>query len=398
MLLKIMALWMVSSSAILFVYARRELIAAWREPVLRRPVLIIESDDWGAGPARQADALREIASLLAEFSDDKGNPPVMTLGMVLASADGEKTVASGNYQRQTISPETHKALLDTIHEGVARGVFSTQLHGLEHYWPEALMTASNAEAAVKSWLLRAPEAPIEDLPSPLQSRWVDASILPACSLACAEVESAAHQEIDAYQLIFGEVPRVVVPPTFIWNESVEQAWADAGVEVVITPGRRFETRDEQGKPAGGKETIFNGQIGKNGILYLVRDVYFEPSIGHTAAQALLAFEIKTRNGRPVLFETHRFNFLGQEQQRTRALAALRELLTRVLENHPRLSFLSTEKLAQILRHRDPEWVEQEPGCRLHVWLNRLGDFTRLRKLAWLSGLIVPAWLVWKLTG
>jgi hypothetical protein len=179
---------------------------------------------------------------------------------------------------------------------------------------------------------------------------------------------------------------------------VEQAWGETGVEVVITPGRRFETRDEQGKPAGGKEAIYNGQIGKNGILYLVRNVYFEPSFGHTAAQVLLAFEKKTREGRPVLVETHRFNFLGQEQQRTRALAVLRELLAGVVKNYPQLSFLSTEKLAQILRSRDPEWVEQHLRRRLHVGLNRLGEFTRLRKLAWLSGWILPAWLVWRLTG
>lgn len=389
---------MVSSGALLIVYARRELLAAWREPVLRRPVLIIESDDWGAGPASQADVLGEIACLLAEFSDDEGNPPVMTLGMVLASADGEKTMASGRYQRQSISSATHRALLDAIAGGVSRGVFYAQLHGMEHFWPDALMAASKSDAAVKSWLLVAPEASTEDLPSPLQSRWIDASTLPALSLTSAEIVNAAHQEIGAYKVIFGVVPRVVVPPTFIWNESVEQAWANAGIEVVITPGRRFESRDGQGKPAGDKAIIYNGQIRRNGIIYLVRDLYFEPSLGHTAAQALHAFEMKTRVGRPALFETHRFNFLGQGKQRIQAVAVLGELLAEVVKQYPRLSFITTEKLAQILRNRDSQWVEQHFGRRLHVWLNRLGEYTRLRKLAWLSGWILPAWLVWRLTG
>jgi hypothetical protein len=246
-------------------------------------------------------------------------------------------------------------------------------------------------------LLVAPEASTEDLPDPLQSRWIDASVLPARSLASAEVDSAVYQEIDAYQIIFGEVPRVVVPPTFIWTEGVEQAWADAGVEVVITPGRRFETRDKWGRPAAAGHPIHNGQSGAGGVLYLVRDLYFEPALGHTAAQALHSMELKTKRGRPALFETHRFNFLGQEQRRVQALVALRELLTGVVENYPQLSFLSTKKLAQILRNRDPEWVEQHLGRRLHVWLIRLGDFTRLRKLAWLSGWILPAWLLWRCT-
>ena len=45
-----------------------------------------------------------------------------------------------------------------------------------------------------------------------------------------------------------------------------------------------------------------------------------------------------------------------------------------------------------------------PSCdqglrrRLHIWIRRLRELPRLRKLAWLTGWIVPAALVWKLTG
>ena len=49
LLLMIMALWVVVSGVILILFAHREVLAASREPVLRRPILIIESDDWGPG-------------------------------------------------------------------------------------------------------------------------------------------------------------------------------------------------------------------------------------------------------------------------------------------------------------------------------------------------------------
>ena len=68
-ILKLLMVWLLASGAMMFIYARREIIANWHEPVLRRPVLIIESDDWGAGPASQAAVLGEIARLLACFSD-----------------------------------------------------------------------------------------------------------------------------------------------------------------------------------------------------------------------------------------------------------------------------------------------------------------------------------------
>ena len=355
MLLKVLVLWFLISGALIFIYSRRELVAIWREPVLRRPVLVIESDDWGAGPADQSGVLDEILRLLAGFSDCDGRPPVMTLGIILATADGSKFRLNGSYQRKSISEVSYKPLLEVINKGVEAGVFSIQLHGLEHFWPPALMTASEGNKAVKAWLNEAPLAATEDLPSALQSRWVDASVLPARPLTRVDVKRAVREEVDAFQSVFAVIPEVVVPPTFVWNRDVEQAWAAAGVSVIVTPGRRFETRDEKGRPADAGAPIYNGQPGEQGIIYLVRDVYFEPSLGHSAEQALTALESKVRLCRPALFETHRFNFLGTEEKRNRALAELERLLRMAVKNYPDLAFLSSGKLATILKNRDPEW-------------------------------------------
>jgi len=397
-ILKFLILWLLVSGTIVFLYARREIIANWHEPVLRRPVLIIESDDWGAGPASQAGVLGEIARMLACFSDSDGRQPVMTLGVVLATADGASIKSSGRYQRQLISMHTHGPLLDAIRSGTANGVFDIQLHGLEHFWPPALMAASEINASVRNWLDRTPDAPTEELPSPLQSRWVDASVLPAQTLNSIEVGQAVKEEVSGFQLIFGHAPGVVVPPTFIWNDMVEQDWAAAGIGVIVTPGRRYETRDEAGKPAGAGNPVHNGQAGENGIVYMVRDVYFEPLLGHTAVQAHGALALKVELGRPALFETHRFNFLGTDEDKGRSLEQIKSLLQGALTAWPSLGFLSTGKLARILKDRDPEWVEQGLRRRLHIWIRRLRELPRLRKLAWLTGWIVPAALVWKLTG
>ncbi len=397
-LLKLLIVWLLVSGAMIFLYARREIIANWREPVLRRPVMIIESDDWGAGPASQAVVLGEIVRLLADFSDCDGRQPVMTLGMVLATADGALIKPGDNYQRQLISTRTHGPLLDAISSGTDKEVFDVQLHGMEHFWPPALMAASECDESVRVWLDSAPGALTEELPSPLQSRWVDASVLPARILNSVEVRQAVKEEVAAFQDIFGCTPGVVVPPTFIWSEAVEQDWSAAGIGVIVTPGRRYETRDESGKPAGEGNLIHNGQAGENGIVYVVRDVYFEPSLGHTAAQAQDALALKVELGRPALFETHRFNFLGTDEKKNQSLEQIKNLLQDVLITYPSLAFLSTGKLARILRNRDPEWVEQGLRRRLHALIRRLRELPRLRKLAWLTGWIVPAGLVWKLTG
>ena len=397
-MLKFLLLWFFGAGAIMFLYAWREIIASWHEPVLRRPVLIFESDDWGAGPATQAGVLEEISRLLECFQDCDGRQPVMTLGMVLATADGARIRSSGGYRRQKISTLTHGPLLDAISNGTAKGVFDVQLHGLEHFWPPALMAASETDKSVSAWLDRAPGASTEELPPPLQSRWVDASVLPAEDLDGAIVTQAVKEEVTAFQAIFGRAPDVVVPPTFIWNAIVENAWAKAGIAVIVTPGCRYETRDEAGKPVRTTGAVHTGQTGESGITYMVRDIYFEPSLGHTAAQAQKALALKTELGRPSLLETHRFNFLGTDDERHQSMGQIKCLLQDSLTAYPALAFLSTGKLASIIDKRDPEWVEQRLRRRLHVFIRRLSEFPRLRKLAWLTGWVVPAGLVWKLTG
>ena len=392
-----LAIWFIATGTLVFLYGRRGILAAYREPVLRRPVLIIESDDWGAGMDGQASALGKIADILTCFTDCDGRRPVMTLGMILATADGEKTLSGGSYHRRTISMQTHGPLLNAINRGIEAGVFSVQLHGMEHFWPAALQEASKQDAAVRDWLARSPEYQTEALPSPLQSRWVDASVLPARRLSITDIRQAVQEEVRAFEGIFGTVPMVVVPPTFVWNEDVESAWARAGVSVIVTPGCRYETRDGQGRPAGRGRAIYNGEPGANTLIYVVRDAYFEPSFGHTARQALDTLSAITAQGRPTLFETHRFNFLDTREKQRFALGELEQLLRMSLARFPELAFLSTERLATILRNRDPEWLELRLRRRLHTWITRIGRLPRLRKLAWLTGWIVPAGLLWRLT-
>lgn len=397
MILMLLVSWFLISGALIFLYSRREMRAVWQEPVLRRPVLIIESDDWGAGPPAQAQHIREIAGLLEAYSDCEGRHPVMTLGMVLAIADGKKTLSSGSYHRQIISMSTHGPLLDAINHGVNAGVFSLQLHAMEHYWPSALLAASKRDKSVAAWLVCAQGSSTEDLPAPLQSRWIDASVLPARALQPESVQHSVREEVDTFKKVFGVPPSVVVPPTFIWNDDVENAWADAGVRVIVTPGNRFETRDENGCPSGRSAPIHNGQTGEKGIVYLVRDVYFEPSFGHTAMQAADALILKTRMGRPALFETHRFNFVGMQEKRSQALGEIGRLFQWALKEYPGLAFLSSAELATILKNHDQNWLEQSFRRRFHIWMARVEMLPRLRKLAWVTGWIVPAGLLWKLT-
>lgn len=375
--------WIALSSLVAILVSRKNLLSLWREPVLKHPVLIVESDDWGAGPLEQAALLDRIAAVLASHTNRLGEKPIMTLGLVLSVPDDAQVCAGEltTYRRSSLEDPRFAAVLSAIERGVANRVFALQLHAEEHYWPARLLSAASKDASVKAWLARCESCRTEDLPAALQSRWIDGS--------GDEIEAAARAEAVHFRRIFGMDPGVAVPPTFIWSETVEAGWAKCGVKVVVTPGRRYETRTATGEPVGAREAILNAERSSAGIMYLVRDRYFEPARGHTAARGLAALAEKTHLGRPALLETHRANFIAGPRDAEIALRELNSLYAAALRSFPRVRFLSTEELAYRMRDGDPELIEQSPLARLRVWLRRLWGTPSLRRLAWLTGMVVP---------
>ncbi|MBI3431365.1 MAG: hypothetical protein HY018_04005 [Hydrogenophilales bacterium] len=368
------------------------LAARWREPVLRRPVLIIESDDWGAGPLIQADALTRLSTLLQGIRDRNGHPAVMTLGVVLEVPDGAHIAATGctEYHALPLGDERFKAVRAAMQDGIQSGVFAPQLHGQCHYWPPAVMAAAREAPAVRDWLTVPTPAATETLPSPLQSRWVDASSLPSRALAPEAIEQAVAAEVEAYQAVFGSAPQVAIATTFVWNDAVEAAWARAGIGVVITPGRRATCRNAAGAPACVDATMLTGARSRAGQTYLLRDVYFEPSLGHMPQRLVDGLKARTQQGRACLAETHRFNFL---QGLDASLATLETGLNAALAACPNVGFLTPLELGQAIRRRDPAWIETRLRPRLAAWRARLDEIPRFRRMARLSGLALPlAWL------
>lgn len=375
------SVWLAANALLLFRY-RSELRRLWLEPVFRYPILVIESDDWGAGPLSQATALHDIANVLAKHRDATGRAPVFNLALVLAIPDGPAVRRSGCYQRICLDAPMFGPVLVALREGQGRGVFALQLHGMEHYWPAALMASIDVQ--VRDWLGQVPPAATEQLPSPLQSRWVDASQLPSRPHSNEAICAAVAEEVSTYARIFGTPPKVVVPPTFVWTRSVELAWADQGLECVVTPGWRYIRRNRQGQPDGDEGPILNGdQAGT--VTYLSRIDYFEPSRGRDAAYALKALQRATAEGRPCLLENHRDNFIGSAAQRERSLIELDKVYCNALAQHLDVRFLSSWDLGRILRDRDPRWLYLGFRGRLSHLFARLRGTGRLWKLLALSG-------------
>jgi hypothetical protein len=368
------------------------LAARWREPVLKHPVLIIESDDWGAGPLCQADALARLSAMLQRIHDLRGRPAGMTLGVVLEVPDGMRIAAASctEYHALPLADARFDGVRAAMQAGIQAGVFAPQLHGQCHFWPPAVMAAAQSDASVHAWLTAPEPTATEDLPAPLQSRWIDASALPSRALTAEAIRHAVAEETAGYRAVFGRAPQVAVATTFIWSDAVEAAWARAGVEVVITPGRRATCRNGAGQPDCVDATMLSGKLSPAGQTYLVRDVYFEPALGHAPQRLADGLVARARQGRACLAETHRFNFLPSEDA---SLATLEAALNAALAACPHVRFLFPLELARALQTRDPAWVETRLMPRLTAWRARLDEIPRFHRAAQLSGLALPlAWL------
>lgn len=372
----------------------RRLAADWREPVLAAPVLIVESDDWGPGPLSDADRLQKLLALLQSFRDRFGGQPVLTLGVVLAVPRGgaaERESTSPHYAPHLLDEAPFEPLRRAMLAGRDAGVFALQLHGLEHFWPPALCKAARQDASARAFLDgRHGEPRHETLPSRLQARWIDAAQLPSVVLDRGAVDRAVAEEVACFARAFGAPPRVAVPVTFTWTTDVEAAWASNGIRVVVTPGTRNTGRDAQGRLTGDGSILRNGDMSAVGIVYVVRDIYFEPALGHTAERAIAELRERSRLGRPALLETHRFNFTGEEGKTETSLAELRRLLQGALAALPELRFMSTEALAQGLVARDPALIDRRLAARVRAFVLRASTQDRLRRLAWCSGLALVA--------
>jgi len=388
--------WIIFWGLLFALLYQQPVLNAWREPVLRCPVLIFESDDWGPDiDGRQAGALLEIKKVLENFQDDKGRHPVMTLGMVLAIPDSQRMLEDDlqTYHRSLLSEASSKQMLDVIQQGIAKGVFSVQLHGMEHFWPNALMVALKNSPELQKWIAK-DVLKTEDLPSSLQSRWTDASSLPSTPHSDAHIKKAVSDEVAMFVSIFGSIPTVVVPPTFVWDERVEKAWGKENINVLVTPGRRYIARDGEGglvvdANSQSSNAYYNGMKTLTKMTSIVRDNYFEPMLGHTADQSLAAIEEKKILGRPALLEMHRFNFTGEGEERVASLDEIRRLLEKVMKSYPDVVFLSTEQLAAALESADPDLLEPSLKRKIHIVLLRFNRIIGLRKMLCLSGFIIP---------
>lgn len=340
----------------------------WRT---KRPILVIESDDWGSehipGPKaiekmremglflsdshgmfdslETADDIDKLCDILNSHKDGDGNPAVMTANFIMANPD-YSAIRENDFRvfKPKLIDEgwNHEAdgqaLWRKYRAGIENNLIVPQLHGIVHFCPD-------------EWLQRLRQADAVSLKAfdwGMIGEHEDAagigiqSMAPIYHADAKVIKQLVNDGAQAFKRIFGIDSITSIAPCYGWRSpETEQAFLAHNIRVM-------QSREYQHLPGGGMKLRYMGERGFKGMLYLVRNCMLEPiAAGTTIEQCISQIEWAFQHSLPAVLCSHRINYTSRvaTEVRDKGLAVLDGVLKQVKEKFGDVEFLSSDKLA-----------------------------------------------------
>lgn len=352
----------------------------------KRHIVVIESDDWGAirMPSAEVyqkflkcgvrvdrdpycrydglatkDDLANLFEVLDSVRDKNGRPAVITADSVVANPDFNK-IRNSEFKEYFYEPFTqtleksprHEGAFEMWKEGMEKGLFHPQFHGREHLnvkkWIKTLQTGHETTSLAF------------DLGTFGLTSAVDPTIK---NHYMGAFNSGIEQDLKEYQIIlkeglklfeqiFGYKSESFIATTYTWNPKIEKYLKEYGVKYL-------QGLVTQKIPYGDDSDIefrkknFQGRRSQDGLFYLMRNAFFEPSqtvnadiVGDCMHRIDLAF----RWGKAAVICAHRLNFIGSIDSKNTDmnLPMFQELLHRIVKQWPDVEFMSSDQLGDII--------------------------------------------------
>jgi hypothetical protein len=332
---------------------------AWHSP---NPILVIESDDWGAehfadpetaqkwGTAKTCfDGLEtpldveSLCEILTGVVDCHGRPAVVTANFILGNADFDAMEGNGcsRFVMKSIDAGwNHEAdgvaLWRAYRQGFAGGVLTPQLHGLLHFDPDDWLRRLQQKnpSARRAFARRMiGEENVHGLGVQ--------SMAPFYFSAGEQIKTRMRHGANAFTRLFGMPSITTIAPCYGWRSpDTEQACVAAGIRAM--QGQTF-----QYLPGGAMVPHYMGQKGPANIIYLTRNGDLEPvDSGTTADQCLRRIADAFGRNAPAILSSHRVNYTSRIsfKHRDHGLSVLAAVLKTVKRNYPDVEFLSSDQL------------------------------------------------------
>lgn len=335
-----------------------------------RPLLLLQSDDWGRVGVRDregweqlradgialgekpydfynletAEDLQALNALLKNHRDSVGRSPAIVMNFVMANLDFDRCLGSpadsiplvpltdglpGQWRRP--------GLFDAYRCGIKDKVFYPALHGLTHFCSKAATReleagGENAQLLRKMWRAQAPYI-YWRMPWIGYEYWDPAPKPELRFLSVDDQRAAITEAAEIYKTFFSSAPLSACAPGYRANAETRAAWFEAGVRVV------------QNGPGQRKAPFVDSQ----GMLHTFRNIELEPAIAAPDVESLVRQADRyLRDGLPVVVSIHSINFHSTIRDfRTGTLAVVDEFLGAIEERRPDLLYAHDADLFRI---------------------------------------------------
>jgi len=333
-----------------------------------RPIVALQSDDWGRAGLRDREGLEQLAAaglvlgerpydfytletaqdiaalraVLHSHHDSAGRCPSLEMNFIVANLNLEKMSAEG-FQQIHLLPLAEglpagwnrPGLLEAYREGIHEELFYPALHGATHFCRiafERYLAASDlTDSSERGHLLRTlwkagtpyihwrmpwigyeywnPEAPPDD-------RFLSADTQ----------RDLIGKAVGDFAKLFSTLPRSACAPGYRANDDTHRAWAQIGICIA------------QNGPGAAIPPHFD----RHGILQLYRTVEFEPAINpdFSLDACLRSAEACFERKIPAIVSVHSINFHSSVKDfRSRTLELLDQFLAALESAHPDVLYL-----------------------------------------------------------
>ena len=346
-----------------------------------RPLVLLQSDDWGRVGLRDHEGLEELQAagillgqqphdfhtletaedlsalrdLLRRHRDSTGRCASIGMNFIVANLDFAR-METDDFQQIHFLPLSEGLprgwnrpnLLTAYRNGASEGIFHPALHGMTHFCRLAverelarggerfdlLRTLWRAGTPYVHW--RMPWIGYEYW-DPEQSP--DERYLPLSSQ-----RDLIGQSLGAFAKLFSALPRSACAPGYRAGENTHRAWADFGVRVAQSGPKNF------GVP----------HLDRHNMLHLYRTVEFEPAVDPALSveACLCEAEACFRRQIPAVISMHSINFHSSVRDfRSRTVKLLDEFLTALETKYPDLLYVHDEDVFTLVNQGSYETSE-----------------------------------------
>ncbi len=234
-------------------------------------------------------------------------------------------------------------------EGIQKGLMNPQFHGREHF--NLKVFEDKLARRDKELLVVLKNRSYTGLSTPGYKNIGQTSAFGFWDFSeNKEFETIIIDGLDAFEKVFGYRSIHFNAPAGNEHSIIYQYLSDNGVKYIDIP---LIKREHQG---GGKYKTrinYTGKKYQNKLLYLVRNVVFEPS-ENTGTDwlnfAMRQVDTAFKWNKPAIISSHRVNFCGHidPDNRKNGLQVLSQLLKKMIKKWPDIEFMSANQLGDLI--------------------------------------------------